>query len=67
MGPFDELAEELGALEARVTDAIFEAVRHQMRDGDEEAARATERDLAKVRRHLARAIAVLRRADDGED
>ena len=67
MGSFDELADELTVLEARVNDVIFEAVRHQMREGDEEAARATERDLAKVRRHLARAIAVLRRADDGED
>ncbi len=67
MGPFDELADELAALEARVNDVIFDAVRHQMRDGDEEGARDAERELAKVRRHLAKAIAILRRHEALED
>ncbi len=67
MGSFDELADELTVLEARVNDVIFEAVRHQMRDGDEAGAREAERDLAKVRRHLAKAIAILRRQQVAED
>ncbi len=67
MGSFDDLADELAALEARVNDAIFDAVRHQMRDGDEQAARDAERELARVRRHLAKAIAILRRLEVAED
>ena len=67
MRAFDELADELASVEARVNDVIFDAVRHQMRDGDEEAARDTERELAKVRRHLAKAIAILRHHEGVED
>jgi hypothetical protein len=56
----EELASELSALEDRVSDEIFTAVREQMRSGDPERARQLERDLAKVRRHLAKAAAILR-------
>lgn len=63
MAAFDELADELAALEDRVNDAIFDAVRAQMRDGDAEGARALERELSKVRRHLAQAASILRRSE----
>jgi hypothetical protein len=56
---FDELADEVASIESRVADAIFETVREQLR-GDGLAAKELERQLAKVRRSLVKAEAVLR-------
>ncbi len=64
MSDFAELADEIAALEQRVSDAVFDAVRAQLRDGSNETARETERRLARVRRSLQKAQAILR---DGPD
>lgn len=56
----DELANDVARLEERVSDALFEAVRAQLRDDDAEAAKELERRLAKVRRSLVKAEALLR-------
>ena len=64
MESFDTLADEVGALESRVADAIFDSVRAQMRsDGDDEA-KELERRLSKVRRSLQKAEMLLRGASD---
>jgi predicted TIM-barrel fold metal-dependent hydrolase len=57
---FEELADEVARLEERVTDALFGAVRAQLRDQDADAAKEIERRLAKVRRSLVKAEALLR-------
>jgi hypothetical protein len=59
VGSFSELADEVAALEERVSDVIFDAVREQLRDGDE-GAKELERQLAKVRRSLLKAETLLR-------
>ena len=46
MDSFESLADDIAQLESRVSDAIFEAVRSQLRDGDQ-AAKELERRLAK--------------------
>lgn len=56
----DELANDVARLEERVSDALFEAVRAQLRDDDAEAAKELERRLAKVRRSLVKAESLLR-------
>jgi hypothetical protein len=56
---FDELANEIAAIESRVSDAIFVAVREQLRD-DASEAKELERQLSKVRRSLQKAEFVLR-------
>jgi len=61
---FDEMADDVAAVEQRVSDAIFDAVREQMRDDDAAQARELERRLAKVRRSLQKAEALLRGARD---
>ncbi len=66
MEEFDSLADEIALIEQRVSDAIFDAVRTQLRDGDE-AAKELERRLAKVRRSLQKAEALLRRAPATDD
>jgi hypothetical protein len=62
MESFTSLANEISELESRVSDAIFDAVRSQLRDGGEEA-KELERRLAKVRRSLQKAEAILRREE----
>ena len=59
MSDFTALADEVAALEGRVSDAIFEAVRAQLRDGDD-VAKELERRLSKVRRSLQKAEYLLR-------
>jgi hypothetical protein len=59
MDSFESLADDIAQLESRVSDAIFEAVRSQLRDGDQ-AAKELERRLAKVRRSLQKAESLLR-------
>jgi hypothetical protein len=64
---FDELADEVASLERRVSDAIFDTVRAQLRNDDAESARELERQLAKVRRSLQKAEHLLRRSDAEAD
>ena len=59
----DQLADEVAALEQRVSEAIFGAVRAQLRASDTDAA-DLEKRLAKVRRSLVKAEALLRGAAD---
>ena len=62
MGDFSELADQVALLEQQVSDAIFDAVREQLRGEDAERAKDMERRLAKVRRALQKAEALLRTA-----
>jgi hypothetical protein len=61
---FDTLADEVGALESRVADAIFETVRAQLRSQVADDAKELERRLAKVRRSLQKAEMLLRGASE---
>ena len=60
MTSFSDLADEVASLEQRVSDAVFDAVRAQLRDGADDAARDVERQLARARRSLQKAEAILR-------
>ncbi len=60
MTDFDELADDVARVEERVSDALFGAVRAQLREDEAESAHEIERRLAKVRRHLVKAEALLR-------
>lgn len=60
MTGFEELADDVARVEERVSDALFGAVRAQLREDEPEAAAELERRLAKVRRHLVKAEALLR-------
>jgi hypothetical protein len=64
MESFDGLADEVGALESRVSDAIFDSVRAQMRSEGADEAKELERRLSKVRRSLQKAEMLLRGASD---
>jgi len=59
----DDLADEVAAIERRVADAIFDAVRAQLRDDGADTAKELERQLARVRRSLQKAEHLLRRQD----
>lgn len=63
MESLDDLADEVAALERRVADAIFDAVRAQLRNDDADNAKELERQLARVRRSLQKAEHLLRRQD----
>ena len=63
MTSFSALADAIAALEERVSDAVFDAVRAQLRD-DDDSARDVERQLARVRRSLQKAEAILRGLPD---
>jgi len=66
---FEGIADEVAALEQRVADAIFDAVRAQLRGDGAESAKELERQLSKVRRSLQKAEQLLRRngTDDTDD
>lgn len=64
MESLTDLADEVSGIEGRVADAVFEAVRAQMRDDGADEARELERRLAKVRRSLQKAETLLRGASD---
>ncbi len=64
MESFADLAEEIAALERRVADAIYDAVRAQLREGEADAAKEIERQLSRVRRSLQKAEHVLRHYED---
>ena len=64
MESFDGLADEVGALESRVADAIFDTVRAQLRSDGADEAKELERRLSKVRRSLQKAEMLVRGASD---
>ncbi|MGA2123468.1 MAG: hypothetical protein ABSG58_03480 [Acidimicrobiales bacterium] len=66
MESLEELANQIEAIEQRVTDAIFDMVRAQMRGDDADHAKELERLLSRVRRSLQKAEHMLRRSDDGD-
>jgi hypothetical protein len=61
---FEGLADEIAALERRVTDAIYDSVRSQLHSADADAAKELERQLSKVRRSLQKAEHLLRHRED---
>lgn len=63
MESLGDLADQVAALEERVADAVYEALRDQLRGGDAETAKAMERRLAKARRSLQKAEHLLRHGD----
>ena len=63
MESFDTLADEVGALESRVADAIFDTVRAQLRAEGADEAKELERRLSKVRRSLQKAETLLARRE----
>jgi hypothetical protein len=67
MESFEDLANDVAALERRVADVIFDAVRAQLRSDDTESAKELERHLSKVRRSLQKAEHLLRRQDRASD
>lgn len=64
MSTLNELADEISLLEARITDAVFEVVRAQLRGEDAEQAKERERQLARARRSLQKAEQILRHVED---
>jgi hypothetical protein len=60
---FETLADDISSIESRVSDAIFETVRAQLRSTDDAAAKELEKRLARVRRSLQKAEMLLRGAD----
>ena len=67
MTSFEGLADDVAAVEQRVADAIFDAVRAQLRGDGAESAKELERQLSKVRRSLQKAEQLLRRSDTDEN
>jgi hypothetical protein len=61
---FEDLADEVAALERRVADAIFDALRAQLHGESAENAKSLERELSKVRRSLQKAEHLLRGRDE---
>lgn len=61
MESFEALADEVASIEEKVADAIFNAVREQLRGASDDA-KELERRLSKVRRSLQKAEALLRHA-----
>ena len=61
--PLSNLADEVSALERRVSDVIFDSLRAQLRDDDTNEAHELEKCLAKVRRSLQKAEGLLRGYD----
>ncbi|HEY5104702.1 MAG TPA: hypothetical protein VII65_06615 [Acidimicrobiales bacterium] len=67
MASFEGLADDVAAVEQRVADAIFDAVRAQLRGDGAESAKELERQLSKVRRSLQKAEQLLRRSDTDDN
>lgn len=67
MESFDDLADEVAALERRIADAIFDTVRAQLRGDGADNAKELERELSKVRRSLQKAEHLLRRRGADEE
>jgi hypothetical protein len=64
MESFHDLADEIANLEHRVSDAIFDTLREQVRSGGSEQAKELERQLSKVRRSLQKAEMLLRATNE---
>ena len=64
MTSYSDLADEVAGLERRVSDAVFDTVRAQLRDGEDDAARDLERQLSRARRSLQKAEMILRAVSD---
>lgn len=60
MDSLHDLADEVSNLETRISDAIFDALREQVRSGGSDEAKELERRLSKVRRSLQKAESLLR-------
>ncbi len=60
MKNFEEIAAALADIQSVLDEMIFELVQEQLADGNKAEAAATERQLAKARRSLAKCIATLR-------
>lgn len=60
MESLSSLADEISNIEGRVADAIFTALREQLRGEGAEEAKELERRLSKVRRSLQKAEMLLR-------
>ena len=67
MESLEELADDVAALERRVSDVIFDTIRAQLRNDDADGAKELERQLAKVRRSLQKAEHLLRRGEAQTD
>jgi hypothetical protein len=61
--PLSHLADEVSALERRVSDVILDSLRAQLRDDDADEAHELEKRLAKVQRSLQKAEGLLRGYD----
>ena len=59
-----DLADAVAALERQVSDALYDALRAQVRGEDEDDARELEKRLARVRRSLVKAESLLRGASE---
>jgi hypothetical protein len=59
----DDLANEIQAIESKVSELIFDSVRAQLR-GEDDGAADVERRLSKVRRSLQKAEQLLRGASE---
>ena len=57
------IADEIASIERRVSDAIFDTVRSQLRDDSATEAHELEKRLARVRRSLQKAEGLLRGYD----
>jgi hypothetical protein len=64
MESLTHLADEVSNIESRVADAIFTALREQLRGEGADEAKELERRLSKVRRSLQKAEMLLRGASD---
>jgi hypothetical protein len=64
MESLTHLADEVSNIESRVADAIFTALREQLRGEGADKAKELERRLSKVRRSLQKAEMLLRGASD---
>ncbi len=60
MSDLNEIADAIEDVGRRLDEAIFSAVRAQMRDAHDDSARELERRLARARRSLVKAAALVR-------
>lgn len=60
MSELGDLADDVARIEQSVSDAIYDAIRAQLHAADATDAAALERQLAKIRRALQKAEALLR-------
>jgi hypothetical protein len=66
MQNFEDIATRLAEIESELNDMVLETVQEQLMDGNKAEAAATERQLSKARRSLAKCISTLRGAGADE-